>query len=77
MALNQQAVMHFSLEMGMRIRNLGQDFSYISRVQRKGVFSESMTLLLRGCWCNTSIFNVHTLEEDNNGQLVWGTREGI
>jgi hypothetical protein len=48
--------MLFSLEMGMRIRNLGQDFLYISRAENKQFVSDSMMLR---CWFDISALIMH------------------
>jgi hypothetical protein len=63
-ALNQQAIIYFYLEIGMRIMKYGQDFSYIEdpyqQLNRVKSVSDSMSyILLRGSWCSVIVLDVH------------------
>jgi hypothetical protein len=68
-ALNQQAIILSSMEMGMLIINLGTDFfvhkRIISAVKRVEFVSDRMSYItLRGCWYDIIVLNVHAPTED-------------
>jgi hypothetical protein len=67
-ALNQQAIILSSMEMGMLIITKGQAFSYIriiSAVKRVEFVSDRMSYItLRGRWCDIIVLHVHAPTED-------------
>jgi hypothetical protein len=63
-AVNKQAIIHLSVEMGMRIVNWGRDVFI-----HKGIISAVKGVefvndrLLRGRWCDIIVVNVHAPTE--------------
>jgi hypothetical protein len=63
-ALNQQAIIYFYLEIGMRFMNYLQDFSYIEesylQLKRLKSVGDIMSyVLLRGSWCSIVVLDAH------------------
>jgi hypothetical protein len=71
-ALNGHRIIHFPMENGMSIISYEEVFVHkriISAVKREEFISDRMYIMLRGCWSNIIVLNVHTQCEDKGDDV--------
>ena len=78
-AVNKQRIIQFSMEKEIKIIDRVQDFFVHQRIMSAGEFVSDwiLCIVLRGCWYDNVILDVHASTENESGDLRDSFREEL